>query len=121
MRIIAAILALGICLGTPPAVSAGDDSGPVSADNDSGTKVTAPPLTGVAPVKGPLPRPLPITAAQDQALQQLSQQPEHAPASLARASYSPEAARKLTEFGVHATQVAIPGSILIALIAAAPL
>ena len=117
MRIIAAILALGICLGATPALSAGDGSGPVSADDDSGTKVTAPPLTGVAHVKGPLP----ITAAQDQALQQLSQQPEHAPASLARASYSPEAARKLTEFGVHATQAAIPLSIVAVLIAAAPL
>ena len=112
MRILTAILALAICLGATPAVSAGDDSAP---------RVIAPPSTDAPPVKGPPPRPLPITAAQAQALQELSRQPEHAPASLARASYSPQAARKLSEFGVHATQAAIPLSIAAVLIAAAPL
>ena len=69
----------------------------------------------------PPPRPLAITANQAVALEQLASQPEHQSAQLARASYSPEAARQMVELGVAATQISIPGAILAVLIAAAPL
>ncbi len=69
----------------------------------------------------PLPRPRPISVAQFQALQQVGGLPEHARVPAQRAAYSPEAARQWTEVGVTATQVGIPASMLIALIAAAPL
>ncbi|MHC4063834.1 MAG: hypothetical protein ACYSUI_04960, partial [Planctomycetota bacterium] len=72
MRALAAVLALGICLTAAPPVVAGDDVTP---------NVTTPP-----------PRPLPITATQNRVLQDLSRRPEHAVASRARASYSPEVA-----------------------------
>ncbi|MCH7813329.1 MAG: hypothetical protein IID40_04835 [Planctomycetes bacterium] len=66
-------------------------------------------------------RPLPITADQAAALRALSDAPQHAAARVARASYSPEAARRMTEFGVHATQAVLPSALLLLLIAAAPL
>ena len=66
-------------------------------------------------------RPLPVSAEQYAALQDLSKRPEHAAVATARASYSPEVARTMTEFGVQATQIGIPTAILITLIAAAPL
>lgn len=70
---------------------------------------------------GPPVRPLPLSTAQYDALEELASQPENAQLADARASYSPEAARVMTEISVAATQIAIPASILTVLIAAAPL
>lgn len=69
----------------------------------------------------PPPRPVPVSTAQVAALDELSRSPEHARVALARASYSPEAARTMTDISGAAVQIAIPGSILTVLIAAAPL
>jgi hypothetical protein len=82
---------------------------PAGAD-DAAVRRVAPPA-----------RPIPVSPAQFDALEQLSRRPEHAQVAQARASYSPEAARTMTEIGVAATQIAIPASILTVLIAAAPL
>jgi hypothetical protein len=64
---------------------------------------------------------LPITAAQAQALERLSHHPAHAAVADARAAYSPEVARTMTEISAHAVQIGVPGAILAVLIAAAPL
>jgi hypothetical protein len=100
MRRVAAALMLGMLLGL---VSQAE------ADDTAGRRV-APPA-----------RPIPVSPAQLDALEQLSRRSEHAQVAQARASYSPEAARTMTEISVAATQIAIPASILTALIAAAPL
>ncbi len=73
------------------------------------------------PAVAPPPRPLPITATQAEALEQLSATPEYAVAADTRASYSPEASRKMTDLSAAAVQLGIPGTILALLIAAAPL
>ena len=69
----------------------------------------------------PPPRPVPFTAAQARSLEQLSLQPQHVVVATARAAYSPEIDRTMTEVGVRAVQIGIPGGILALLIAAAPL
>ena len=66
-------------------------------------------------------RPIPVSMAQFQALDTLAAQPQHAHAANATAAYSPERARAMTEAGVLASQFVIPTSVLILLIAAAPL
>lgn len=66
-------------------------------------------------------RPRPVSLAQFQALHALASQPDHAWVADATAAYSPERARAMTDAGVAAFQIALPTSILIALIAAAPL
>ena len=97
--IVAALIAMAACLVTaPPAVAGPHDQ-----------RITPPP------------RPLPVSVAQFDVLQRLSSQPEHARVLAQRAAYSPKAARTMTEIGVRATQIAIPGTILALLIAAAPL
>lgn len=83
---------------------------PVVADGGATPKATTPPS-----------RPLPITADQLRAIDNLSRQPPHAQAATIRASYSPETARKMTEIGVHVTQAILPGTVLTLLIMAAPL
>ena len=101
MRWLVAALAIGIWLAA---------ASPVAADEGSGPKATAPPA-----------RPLPITAAQLRAIDDLSHQPPHAQAATIRASYSPETARKMTQIGVHLSQTILPGIVLTLLIMAAPL
>ena len=94
--IVAALIAMAACLATVPPAAAGPHD----------PRITPPP------------RPLPVSVAQFDALQQLSSQPEHARVLAQRAAYSPQAARTMTEIGVRATQIAIPGTILTLLIAA---
>ena len=97
--IVAALIAMAACLVTaPPAVAGPHDQ-----------RITPPP------------RPLPVSVAQFDALEQLSSQPEHARVLAQRAAYSPKAARTMTEIGVRATQIGIPATMLTLLIAAAPL
>ena len=100
MRWILAALVVGVWLA---------GASPVAADNASTPQATPPP------------RPLPITAAQLQAIDSLCHHPQHARAATIQASYSPETARKMTEIGVHVSQAILPTTVLTLLIMAAPL
>ena len=97
--IVAALIAMAAFLATAPPAAAGPRD----------PRITPPS------------RPIPVSVAQFDVLQRLSSQPEHARVLAQRAAYSPKAARTMTEIGVRATQIAIPGTILTLLIAAAPL
>ncbi len=96
---IAILIATGFAAFAPPAL----------ADQD-GLQQSAPPH-----------RPIPVQVSQHQALQRLAALPGNKQLADVRASYSPEHAREMSEIGVYATQAIVPTSILIALIAAAPL
>ena len=100
MRAIVAVLVLGTFAVTASAAQAADTN----------CRRLAPP-----------PRPIPVTVAQFDALDELSHQPEHAAVAAKRASYSPEAARTMTDIGAAAFQIGFPGAILAVLIAAMPL
>ena len=110
MRTPAILTIVALCWSvTSPAGAAANPADQAAAD--------APQVRVVTPPS----RPLPITADQAAALRALSDGPQHAAARVARASYSPEAARRMTEIGVHASQAVLPTAVLAILIAAAPL
>ncbi|HUU85333.1 MAG TPA: hypothetical protein VM243_17675 [Phycisphaerae bacterium] len=101
MRTLLPVLIIGVWLAAPAMAR---------ADESSSRDLAAPPS-----------RPLPITAAQLRAIDDLSSQPQHAQAATVRASYSPETARLMGEIGVHATQAILPTTVLTLLLMAAPL
>ncbi|MCP4247640.1 MAG: hypothetical protein GY778_11375 [bacterium] len=110
MRTPAIITVIALCLSFVGPALAAPDNDDRAADGASQARVITPPS-----------RPLPITADQAAALKTLSDEPQHASARVARASYSPEAARRMTELGVLASQAVLPSTVLALLIAAAPL
>lgn len=75
----------------------------------------------VHPHSVPPPRPLPLTAKQAEALEQLAMQPEYQIAPDTRAAFSPETQKKFTEASAPAFYGTYFGGLIILLIAAAPL